>query len=314
MRCVEVHDLINRELDGDLTVEEQQQLHEHISACSECLELFESLQAISTQLAALPKISPPLSIVDSILPDIEEWDRQQGRTVSSMPSQAKDSLHSIRSKESNHEGVTEQLSRKNSYKRKKKSWWIPGSVVAAAGLAIVIVSSLGPGIFDQLSSSPDEGEMSIMHTADIPENSVEEATLADDEYHVASDEDLAKRYYYAHEGVAEQEMGIALHDPSIPNGTFENPGFPSPDGEFEARTGENQDQIEIYQSGELYYSPTLRWEGPWFINAMEWVTDTSFYVELLNAESNELQYWVIHAAEQREEQLDAPYQHGSSTR
>ncbi|WP_058301959.1 zf-HC2 domain-containing protein [Gorillibacterium timonense] len=72
MSCSEVMELMQRYLDHDLTEMEQQTMVSHFSHCPECAAMFERLQQLSEGLEALPDVRPPYSIVDSILPILDE--------------------------------------------------------------------------------------------------------------------------------------------------------------------------------------------------------------------------------------------------
>ncbi|NDI33764.1 anti-sigma factor family protein [Chengkuizengella sediminis] len=75
MKCQEVIQLMQRDLDGDLNKEEHQQMIDHISDCHSCTEMFERLKNVSIELEQLPQVTPPVSIVDQILPQLEEIDQ-----------------------------------------------------------------------------------------------------------------------------------------------------------------------------------------------------------------------------------------------
>lgn len=72
MKCEEVIELMQRFLDGDLSSREELHMLQHLEACPECTGLFERLKALNGELAQLPRVVPPFSIVDSILPKLEE--------------------------------------------------------------------------------------------------------------------------------------------------------------------------------------------------------------------------------------------------
>lgn len=76
MNCQEVMELMQRHLDLDLNESEQKALMDHLRQCPDCAEMFERLRQLSQELASLPKVSPPFSLVDSILPQLEEIDRR----------------------------------------------------------------------------------------------------------------------------------------------------------------------------------------------------------------------------------------------
>ncbi|MGK9251772.1 anti-sigma factor family protein [Paenibacillus humicus] len=74
MTCQEVVEVMNRYLDGDLDEHERVLLMEHLKNCPDDQELFERLQRLSEELEELPKVTPPFSLVDSILPQLAEID------------------------------------------------------------------------------------------------------------------------------------------------------------------------------------------------------------------------------------------------
>jgi len=75
MKCHEVMDYMQRYQDGDINDLEQAEMRKHMRECTSCAEMFERLNRLSDELVNLPKITPPFSIVDSILPQLEEIDR-----------------------------------------------------------------------------------------------------------------------------------------------------------------------------------------------------------------------------------------------
>lgn len=76
MTCQDRVDLMQRYLDHDLNEAEEQELHLHLQQCSECAELFERLRRLDNELAQLPIVTPAFSLVDAILPQLAELDRQ----------------------------------------------------------------------------------------------------------------------------------------------------------------------------------------------------------------------------------------------
>ncbi|WP_344907410.1 zf-HC2 domain-containing protein [Paenibacillus hodogayensis] len=72
-------ELMQRHLDHDLNDEEQKAMRAHMQQCPDCEEMFTRLQQLSQELASLPKVTPPFSLVDSILPQLAEIDRDAGR-------------------------------------------------------------------------------------------------------------------------------------------------------------------------------------------------------------------------------------------
>ncbi|WP_127579772.1 zf-HC2 domain-containing protein [Paenibacillus koleovorans] len=77
MTCQEAVEWMQRDLDHDLSDSERQALVSHMSRCPDCAEMFTRLQQLSLELAQLPKVTPPYSLVDAILPRLEELDRER---------------------------------------------------------------------------------------------------------------------------------------------------------------------------------------------------------------------------------------------
>jgi hypothetical protein len=75
MKCQEVMEYMQRELDGDLDEIEFAKAHKHIRQCADCSAMYERLRRLSAELENLPKVTPPISLVDAILPKLDEIDR-----------------------------------------------------------------------------------------------------------------------------------------------------------------------------------------------------------------------------------------------
>lgn len=77
MNCEEVMELMQRSLDGDLSLQEQTRMTDHIRACPECAVLLERLVRLSNNLADLPRVEPRFSLVDAILPKLDQIDAER---------------------------------------------------------------------------------------------------------------------------------------------------------------------------------------------------------------------------------------------
>lgn len=75
MNCSEVIELMQRQLDHDLNESEQSLLTEHLNTCAACTVMFERLKMLNDGLEQLPKVMPKMSLVDSIMPQLDELDR-----------------------------------------------------------------------------------------------------------------------------------------------------------------------------------------------------------------------------------------------
>jgi hypothetical protein len=74
MLCQEVIELMQRFLDRDLDETEYRRMLAHLNDCPECTELFERLVNVSHELELLPKVTPPYSLVDAIMPKLAQLD------------------------------------------------------------------------------------------------------------------------------------------------------------------------------------------------------------------------------------------------
>src|SRR5690606_13260717 len=68
----EVMELMNRYLDGDLDERELAELERHLQQSTEAAAMFERLKRLLRQLEQLPMVTPPTSIVDAILPRLDQ--------------------------------------------------------------------------------------------------------------------------------------------------------------------------------------------------------------------------------------------------
>lgn len=168
MNCQEVMELMQRFLDRDLSQTEEEIMLAHVQKCPECAEFYERLQLLDQELALLPKVEPPYSIVDSILPRLNE----QFPLAASMESgseviAAVDSLP-----------VSDEMTERRDRRRARKGWfsWPIASGVAAAGILI------GALIFQQGPSEKFQNADALLSTAAKQESAaaVNEARVLDD--------------------------------------------------------------------------------------------------------------------------------------
>lgn len=86
MRCEEVSEYMQRDLDHDLNDEEQRKLRDHLAFCEECTVIYERLKKLSDELEQLPDVKPAYSIVDAIIPQLDMLD---GRTAPSVSNEGR---------------------------------------------------------------------------------------------------------------------------------------------------------------------------------------------------------------------------------
>lgn len=74
MTCEDILTLMQLSVDRELAEDEQSVLDAHLASCPECAALYGRLLRLSHDLEQLPKVVPPISIVDAIMPKLERLD------------------------------------------------------------------------------------------------------------------------------------------------------------------------------------------------------------------------------------------------
>lgn len=139
MKCAEAVEWMHRYVDHDLNEEETSLLFEHIRDCSDCAYEFELLNELSAKLSKLPDVTPRFSLVDQIMPQLNEIDRarrEEGSTIehdSIIGAVAASAGTDPRSVGSRRDKKTAQRSRTRSFRT-----GILGTVAAAVILGIFI--------------------------------------------------------------------------------------------------------------------------------------------------------------------------------
>ena len=67
--------LLSRQLDGDLTTEEERELSAHLAVCPDCRALAEELTGMTDVLRDLPEVEPPEELKERILQAVREEQR-----------------------------------------------------------------------------------------------------------------------------------------------------------------------------------------------------------------------------------------------
>ncbi|WP_168119327.1 zf-HC2 domain-containing protein [Paenibacillus sp. HB172176] len=138
MNCQEVIELMQRQLDNDLSASEIEILMTHTRQCPACAAMFERLKLLSTELTSLPKVTPSYSLVDAIMPELERIDRMAGsEQAASNGRQADDD--------------TVRLSAAAPLRRRKRqrrwaSWSAIGAAVAAGVVAGIFLVTYPPSM------------------------------------------------------------------------------------------------------------------------------------------------------------------------
>lgn len=126
MKNLEVNEFMHRYLDNDLSEDEAELLMEHLKQSPASAAMFERLKRLNADLEQLPKVTPPISIVDSILPQLES----EGMTTIT-PAAAIDNREFVRQSEQGT-GI-----RRSGRERSRSVYTWTGGVVAA-GIAITL--------------------------------------------------------------------------------------------------------------------------------------------------------------------------------
>ncbi|PWV98405.1 putative zinc finger protein [Paenibacillus cellulosilyticus] len=168
MTCQEVMAYMQRQLDHDLDDHEAEVLFEHIRHCSDCADTFERLKRLSLELESLPKVVPAFSLVDAIMPQLDQLVPEVSAAVAEPDQLA---------------GVDQPAepfvkSRRTSRKReggwlRNVSWTAFGGVVTAGivvGLVLVFANPVSP------SKSDDSAEMKSLEMSTAAADSTATAT------------------------------------------------------------------------------------------------------------------------------------------
>lgn len=151
MNCQEVMAYMQRQLDHDLEDHEAEVLFAHIRHCSDCADTFERLKRLSLELENLPKVVPAFSLVDAIMPQLDQLVPEISAAVA----------------EPNQPAETGVTNRRTSRKReggwlRNVSWTAIGGVVTAGivvGLVLVFANPITP------TKSDDTAELKSMDMA-----------------------------------------------------------------------------------------------------------------------------------------------------
>lgn len=149
MTCQEAVEWMQRNLDHDLDDSEREKMMAHVSQCRDCTEMYTRLQQLSHELASLPRVMPPFSLVDSILPQLDEIDRMRIR----------DKTEEHLSATSHHVPVIPSSKRWMSQWKRVFPLGTIGGVVAAGVMIALFITNTDSGMMKR--SNSDSGFMSM---------------------------------------------------------------------------------------------------------------------------------------------------------
>ncbi|SFE99680.1 Putative zinc-finger [Paenibacillus catalpae] len=204
MTCQEVIEYMNRQLDDDLGEHEYEILIKHTRHCPDCAAMFERLKKLSEELGNLPHVMPKYSLVDAILPQLEQivpFRQPEAASVEISP-------------------VTPQTARRAKERHQLRFRAITGIIAASVAAGLFLVS-YNAGLFPSSGSFGDanKAESSTVASADMadtqmsmkevhpfaanssnkaevgtesvdPDSSGATNRSTNDDYHVTTEEDL----------------------------------------------------------------------------------------------------------------------------
>ncbi|NBI29494.1 anti-sigma factor family protein [Chengkuizengella marina] len=311
MKCQEVIQLMQRDLDGDLNKEEQHQLMDHINGCHSCTEMFERLKHISSELEQLPKVTPPVSLVDQILPQLEEIDQ-----VNIMETQAYDTGETEETSTTN----TKRTSFTTLFKKARPTIAFLGTSAAAVILIVVLTLNSEDTLFNEVaeeSASENIMEDSVFmkeNTEEIFDNDVEEfddqtalriesedanqsaGSRSGDGGESGSEKGYESESGEAFESGSEESIKTPFQEEEMTSITFSESfnhmeGMLSPDGQYVVNIrvveeGGNELIVQKVNDQEILF--TLAIEDHLTITKIKWLEDSQFI--LLQTSDGEKQY------------------------
>lgn len=242
MTCQEVMEYMQRSLDQDLSEPEYEKMQEHLLGCASCSSVYERLQLISVELEKLPKVAPKSSLVDEILPKLEEIDRinASGGDI--------DILLPSRSDSSAAAADPIALKRRiNNF----MSWKIAGGIAAAGILLVLFLFNQSPISIQNaegyLRNSADEKSGAISDSSAAADNTAKVAKSAKSEPHAESSSQEAagtENRIMGTESSAGQDakfMGMEKAEPSVKRSI----SVSSPDQTMTANVIEEDGSIQV---------------------------------------------------------------------
>ncbi|MPY19559.1 zf-HC2 domain-containing protein [Paenibacillus glucanolyticus] len=165
MNCQEVVERMHRYLDRDLTSDETAEMYQHIALCPMCAETFNILKSLNRELEDLPAVTPPVSLVDAIMPRLDAIDRDRHNLV--IPPAVK-----------NQEPA--EMMPEIRRPRRAGSWWstVGGRTAIGAAAAVLI---LGVAIFNNEPKMLSDAEIPYEEASTTSAGSTEESTEIQDQ-------------------------------------------------------------------------------------------------------------------------------------
>lgn len=291
---------MHRQLDRDLTSEEEELLFVHLSSCTDCQEQFEQLKQLSVSLESLPKVNLSYSIVDQIIPQLEEIDSAKEPIAASSKFPWK--------------------------KPTKKRLWMPGlAIVAGLFIALVVLNEDGLSpVQDRSAGEPELAMNSISKEVTDVQEAQQSASsemaekdfagiLRQEDIQPSENEPAMKDTEDSQneqvQDTAEVHLTPNEEDPPVgmTGFTIEEERYTSPDGVFTAYLGLDKEELFIDKEEEAHYISKHSWKAPWTVDHIAWVSSSKLYYILYHPELDEYQYWLINLEDRTETQLEEAY-------
>ncbi|MCE5167735.1 zf-HC2 domain-containing protein [Paenibacillus profundus] len=181
MNCSEVMELIQRNLDHDLDASEKNLLADHVSRCPACAEMSERLEQLHGELAQLPKVAPRFSLVDAIMPKLDQIDLEQQVAAVAVAPLARyeqpipiaEQGHDLAVQREEQEQTDHAApGRKHWFKR--RNWRVASAVIAAGVVFGLFIITFKPPMSEQAGDFP---EMNSQQHAPSSSDSADSTTM-----------------------------------------------------------------------------------------------------------------------------------------
>lgn len=271
MRCEVAEEWIQRQLDGDLSLEEEAELNNHLTQCPSCLSEYKQYQQVDLLLGQLPKVTLPHSVLDRI-------------DFSSPMKEEKGLTHILKM-----------------FTGKRK--WMMGALAALILLSFAVIWEGGPNgslMSSDTNLAQEEANLESNDTLSAAEGARQdegEARTNTTEAEQAAISELLED--------KEETIALALEEGervNSPDGTYT--AYIGPDGE------DIRLDMKVDGSYQPYYISINPESKEWSIIELRWISDKELYYVLYHGETEEQQYWVINVPERKELQLDSPVNDG----
>jgi hypothetical protein len=271
MKCEEVMEWMQRDLDSDLNDLEKKRLNAHLDNCHTCTQMYHRLQRLSLGLEQLPKVEPAYSLVDAILPRIQTLGTER-QEVSTSPSQ----IREIKNEPS------EKMGRKR-WNARRWGGWVAAGIVLMLGVYTLADRGIYVSEGNMTESAAKSSDMAKIATnSGASENSVKAEKSKQDSL-AMENKDSAQEYGLAMESPQSADEPNSITKESMePNQTMgiaatgENLAenrLPSSDGQWVGVIRDQTVYIENSQ-GEVAYSSTQLRKASDQLTLQKWSEDS----------------------------------------